>query len=175
MSIRSSRVSRDFAGLKKLLKQGTIIQLKPFNPKKKSIDHLAITIKGPKGTAYAGGLFKLEMRFPVQYPKQPPFVRLHTPIWHPNFWPKPSEYKGQRNICLALVDPSLVGKKGGWSPSKTAVTVVHAITAMLNTRGKYVNPTDVFNKKAAIEMMKNPKFFEKKVKNLVKKYAKDKW
>jgi len=46
---------------------------------------------------------------------------------------------------------------------------------MLNTHGKYVNPTDVFNKKAAIEMMKNPKLFDKKVKSLVKKYAKDKW
>jgi ubiquitin-protein ligase len=175
MSIRSSRVSRDFAGLKKLQKQGTLIQLKPYNPKKKSINHLAITIKGPKGTAYAGGLFKLEMKFPVQYPKQPPFVRLHTPIWHPNFWPKPSEYKGQRNICLALVDPSLVGKKGGWSPSKTAVTVVQAIIAMLNTRGKFFNPTDVFNKKAAIEMMKDQKSFEKKVRNLSKKYAIRKW
>ena len=175
MSIRSGRVSRDFAGLKKLQKQGTIIQLKPYNPKKKSINHLAITIKGPKGTAYAGGLFKLEMKFPVQYPKQPPFVRLHTPIWHPNFWPKPSEYKGQRNICLALVDPSLVGKKGGWSPSKTAVTIVQAIIAMLNTRGKFVNPTDVFNKKAAIEMMKDQKSFEKKVRNLTKKYAIKKW
>jgi len=107
MSIRSSRISRDFAGLKKMLKEGSIVQLKPFNPKKKSIDHLAISFKGPKGTAYSEGLFRLEMKFPSQYPKQPPFVRLHTPIWHPNFWPKPSEYKGQRNICLALVDPSL--------------------------------------------------------------------
>lgn len=69
----------------------------------------------------------------------------------------------------------MIGRKGGWSPSKTAVTVVQAIIAMLNTRGKYVNPTDVFNKKAAIEMMKNPKFFEKKVKSLVKKYANKKW
>jgi len=175
MSIRSSRVSRDFAGLKKMLKEENLVQLIPFNPKNKSIDHLALTIKGPKGTAYSGGLFKLEMKFPAHYPKQPPFVRMHTPIWHPNFWPKPSEYKGQRNICLALVDPSLVGQKGGWSPSKTAVTVVQAIIAMLNTRGKFVNPTDVFNKKAAIEMMKDPKFFERKVKNLVKKYAKSKW
>jgi ubiquitin-protein ligase len=66
MSIRSSRITQDFAKLKRMLKQGTIIQLKPFNPKKKSIDHLAILIKGPKGTAYAGGLFKLEMRFPIQ-------------------------------------------------------------------------------------------------------------
>ena len=92
-----------------------------------------------------------------------------------NFWPKPSEYPGQRNICLALVDPGLLGKKGGWSPSKTAVTVVQAIIAMLNTRGQYVNPNDVFNKKAALEMIHDPKKFEKKVKYLVKKYAKKKW
>jgi ubiquitin-protein ligase len=175
MSIRSSRISQDFAGLKKLLKNGVIVQLKPFNHKKKSIDHLAITIRGPKGTAYAGGLYRLEMRFPAQYPKRPPFVRMHTPIWHPNFWPKPSEYKGQRNICLELVDPSLIGRKGGWSPSKTAGTVVQAIIAMLNTRGKYTNPTDVFNKKAALEMMKNRKFYVKKVRNLSKKYANKKW
>ena len=172
---RNTRVTQDFAGLKKLLKEGKIVQLKPFNPSRKSIDHLAVLIKGPKGTPFAGGLFKLEMKFPAQYPRQPPFVRLHTPIWHPNFWPKPSEYKGQRNICLALVDPSLIGKKGGWSPSKTAVTVVQAIIAMLNTKGAYFNPTDVFNKKAAIEVMNNPKMYEKKVKNLTKKYANQKW
>ncbi|NVM02684.1 MAG: ubiquitin-conjugating enzyme E2 [Candidatus Helarchaeota archaeon] len=175
MSIRSSRISKDVAQLKKLLKNKVIFQLKPFNPKRKSIDHLAITIKGPKRTPYQGGLFRLEMRFPREYPRHPPFVRMHTGIWHPNFWPKPSEYPGQRNICLALIDPNYIGKKGGWSPSKTAVTVVQAIIAMLNTRGKFINPTDVFNKKAAVEMMKNPKTFDKKVKHLVKKYANKKW
>jgi ubiquitin-protein ligase len=161
--------------LKKMQKNGTIVQLKPFNPKKKSIDHVAVAFKGPKGTAYAGGIFKLEIKYPSQYPKKPPFVRLHTPIWHPNFWPKPTEYKGQRNICLALIDPTLIGKKGGWSPSKSILTVIQAIIAMLNTKGKYVNPRDVFNKKAAEEMLADPKKFEKKVKFLVKKYAKKKW
>ncbi|MBD3194713.1 MAG: hypothetical protein GF317_06645 [Candidatus Lokiarchaeota archaeon] len=175
MSLRSNRISQDFAALKKLLKRGVIKQLKPFNPKKKSIDHLAVLLEGPKGTAYQKGVFKLEIKYPSDYPRKPPFVRLHTPIWHPNFWPKPHEYQGQRNICLALIDPSLIGKKGGWSPSKTIVTVIQAIQAMLNTRGKYVNPTDVFNKKAAIEMMEHPKKFEKKVKHLVKKYAQEKW
>ncbi|MHA1488616.1 MAG: ubiquitin-conjugating enzyme E2 [Promethearchaeota archaeon] len=175
MSLRSSRISSDFAALKKMVKDGTIIQLKPYDPKRKSIDHVAVAFKGPKRTAYDGGIFKLEIKYPSQYPKQPPFVRMHTPVWHPNFWPKPSEYKGQRNICLALVDPSFVGKKGGWSPSKTIVTIIQAIIAMLNTRGKYINPTDVFNKKAALEMMNEPKKFEKKVKFLVKKYANKKW
>ena len=175
MSLRSSRISQDFASLKKLLKNGTIAQLKPFDPKQKSIDHLAVLLKGPKGTAYQDGLFKLEIKYPPTYPRHPPFVRLHTPIWHPNFWPKPHEYPGQRNICLALVDPNFVGKKGGWSPSKTIITVVQAITAMFNTRGLFINPKDVFNKKAALEMMNNQKNFEKKVKTLVKKYANQKW
>lgn len=175
MSLRNTRISQDYAALKKMYKNGEIVQLKAFNPKKKSIDHLAITLKGPKGTPYDGGLFRLEVNYPPEYPQRPPFVRLHTPIWHPNFWPKPHEYKGQRNICLALVDPTFVGKKGGWSPSKTIATVIQAIIAMLNTKGKYINPTDVFNKKAALEMLNDPKKFDKKVKHLVKKYANKKW
>jgi ubiquitin-protein ligase len=175
MSLRQTRITSDFAALKKLLSDGVIVQLKGFDKDNKSIDHLAVTLVGPKGTAYQGGLFKMEIKFPADYPQQPPFVRLHTPIWHPNFWPKPSEYAGQRNICLALVDPSLVGQKGGWSPSKTIVTVIQAITAMLNTKGSYINPTDVFNKKAAEEMMKDPKAFDEKVKHLTKKYANEKW
>lgn len=175
MSLRNTRISSDYAALKKLMNEGTITQLKAFDSSNKSIDHLAVTLLGPKGTPYEGGLFKLEIKFPPDYPQQPPFVRLHTGIWHPNFWPKPSEYQGQRNICLALVDPSFVGKKGGWSPSKTIVTVIQAIQAMLNTKGKYINPTDVFNKKAAIEMMENPAKFDDKVSHLVKKFATEKW
>jgi len=175
MSIRSSRISQDYAALKKMLNEGTIVQLQAFDARVKSLDHIALTLKGPKGTPYEGGLFKLEVKFPPDYPQKPPFVRLHTGIWHPNFWPKPSEYPGQRNICLALVDPSLTGKKGGWSPSKTITTVIQAILAMLNTRGQYVNPTDVFNKKAALEMLHKPKEFEKKVRFLVKKYANKRW
>ncbi len=175
MSARNNRVTQEFSRLKKMVKDGEIEQLKPFDPKNKGIDHLAITLKGPKGTAFQGGLFRLEVKFPPEYPSKPPFVRLHTPIWHPNFWPKPQEYKEQRNICLALVDPSLIGKKGGWSPSKTITTVIQAVIAMFNTRGKYINPTDVFNKKAALEMINDPEMYEKKVKHLVKKYANKKW
>ena len=175
MSLRNNRITQEYAALKKMLKDGEIAQLKSFGKDDKNIEHLAITLKGPKGTSYDGGLFRLELKFPPEYPAQPPFVRMHTALWHPNFWPNPTEYKGQRNICLALVDPGLIGQKGGWSPSKTAVTVVQAIIAMLNTRGQFINPTDVFNKKAAVEMMKDPKNFDKKVKFLVKKYADKKW
>jgi ubiquitin-protein ligase len=46
---------------------------------------------------------------------------------------------------------------------------------MFNTKGQYINPTDVFNKKAALEMIKDPKTFEKKVRYLVKEHANKKW
>jgi ubiquitin-protein ligase len=174
-SLRDDRISEEYAKLKKLYSDGVISQLKAFDANNKSVDHLAVCFNGPKGTAYQGGIFKMEIKFPADYPNHPPFVRLHTPIWHPNFWPKPTEYEGKRNICLALVDPELTGKQGGWSPSKTIVTVIQAIIAMLNTKGSYINPTDVFNKKAAEEMIKNPKDFDEKVKQLTKKYANDKW
>jgi ubiquitin-protein ligase len=175
MSLRDNRITEEFAKLKKLYSDGVIAQLKAFDSNKKSVDHLAVTLVAPKGTPYEKGLFKLEIRFPADYPNQPPFVRLHTAIWHPNFWPKPSEYPGKRNICLALVDPEYVGKKGGWSPSKTVVTVIQAIIAMFNTGGQYINPTDVFNKKAAEEILEDPKKFDEKIRFLTKKYANEKW
>ncbi len=48
MSLRSNRISQDYAALKKMLKKGEIIQLEPFNEKSKSIDHLKVAIKGLK-------------------------------------------------------------------------------------------------------------------------------
>jgi ubiquitin-protein ligase len=102
-------------------------------------------------------------------------MRLHTPIWHPNFWPNPNEYPGKRNICLALLDASKKGKKDGWSPTKNIATVIHSILAMLNVDTMYTNPRDVFNKNAAMELLKSKKSFEKKAKQITKKYAKAKW
>ena len=117
----------------------------------------------------------LEIKFGSNYPYAPPFVRLHTPIWHPNFWPKPDEYKGKRNICLGIVDPDLMGRSDGWSPSKNIITVIYSILAMFNLDEAYTNPADVFNKKAAVEYLQNKNNFKKKAKQITKKYAKKKW
>jgi ubiquitin-protein ligase len=155
--------------------QGLLKQLKAFPAGPKTVEHLAILLEGPKGTPYAGGLYKLEVKFGPDYPYSPPFVRLHTPIWHPNFWPKPNEYPGKRNICLALVDPELKGTKGGWSPSKNIGTVINAILAMFNVDTAYTNPHDVFNKAAATELLQDAKKFKKKAEEINKKYAREKW
>ncbi|MHA1954338.1 MAG: ubiquitin-conjugating enzyme E2 [Candidatus Heimdallarchaeaceae archaeon] len=174
-TIRKQRIIKDYESLRKLHKEGIIGQVKAYPSKKKSMDHLAVGFKGPKGTPYAGGKYKLEILFGPNYPYKPPFVRLHTPIWHPNFWPNPKEYPKRRNICLALVDNDLIGKHDGWSPSKNITTVIHSILAMFNVDGAYVNPKDVFNKDAALEFLKDKKKFTKKAQGINKKFATSYW
>lgn len=175
MSLRQKRIAEDFAILKKMFKAGTIKQLKPYPDGRKSIEHLAVLLEGPAGTPYARGLYRLEIKYRADYPYSPPFVRLHTPIWHPNFWPNPNEYKGKRNICLGLVDPDLKGTKAGWSPSKNISSIINAIIAMFNVDATYTNPNDVFNRDAAVEMLQDRKKFLKKAEKISKKYAKKEW
>ncbi|MDH5402757.1 MAG: ubiquitin-conjugating enzyme family protein [Candidatus Heimdallarchaeota archaeon] len=174
MSIRQKRVADDYKILRNLHKDGVIDQVKGFGGSK-SADHLAISFKGPKGTPYHKGIYKLEVKYGPNYPYKPPYVRLHTPIWHPNYWPNPKEYPGKRNICLALVDNELVGKPNGWSPAKNIATVIQSIIAMMHVEGAFFNPTDVFNKKAAVQFMRNKKEFINKAQAINKKYAKEGW
>ncbi|MFX0051839.1 MAG: ubiquitin-conjugating enzyme E2 variant, partial [Candidatus Hermodarchaeota archaeon] len=68
MSIRLKRIADDYNQLKKLYKQKTIMQLKAFPGGKKSVEHLAILLEGPKGTPYEKGKFMLEIKFGSNYP-----------------------------------------------------------------------------------------------------------
>jgi ubiquitin-protein ligase len=43
-------------------------------------------IRGPEGTAYAGGIFHMEIKFTELYPLAPPTVTLFTAIQHPNIF-----------------------------------------------------------------------------------------
>ena len=43
-----------------------------------------VEIRGPLGSPYAGGKFKLDLNFPRNYPKAPPSVNFNTKIYHCN-------------------------------------------------------------------------------------------
>lgn len=45
-----------------------------------------VAIFGPPGTPYAGGYFIARMRFPYDYPYNPPTVKFVSKIWHPNIY-----------------------------------------------------------------------------------------
>ena len=72
---------------------------------KKDIYEWEAIIFGPIATPYYGGIFKLQILFPVDYPYEPPKITFITRIFHPNI----DKYG---NICLDIL-------KDKWSPSLT--------------------------------------------------------
>jgi len=78
-----------------------------------------VALAGPGDTPYAGGLFKLELFLPEDYPMAPPKVRFLTKIYHPNI-----DRLGR--ICLDIL-------KDKWSPALQIRTVLLSIQALLST------------------------------------------
>ena len=76
------------------------------------------TIMGPEGTPYMGGVFKLSIDFPTNYPFKPPKVRFLTKIYHPNI-------NSSGGICLDIL-------KDNWSPALTVSKVLLSICSLLD-------------------------------------------
>ena len=81
-------------------------------------------ILGPTGTPYAGGVFKLEIHFPVDYPFKPPKPVFLTKVFHPNI-------SASGSICLDIL-------KNQWSPALTINKVLLSICSLLSD----ANPSD---------------------------------
>lgn len=75
------------------------------------------TIMGPADSPYQGGIFQLEIHFPVDYPFKPPKVRFLTKIYHPNV-------NASGGICVDIL-------KDQWSPGLTISKVLLSICSLL--------------------------------------------
>ncbi|GAB7350420.1 hypothetical protein MBLNU459_g1032t1 [Dothideomycetes sp. NU459] len=82
--------------------------------------HWTAVMKGVAGTAYQGGLWKLDIQIPPAYPNAPPTIRFVTPICHPNVHFKTGE------ICLDLL-------KTSWSPVYTIASTLDSIQQLLTS------------------------------------------
>lgn len=81
-------------------------------------------IFGPSDSPYAGGVFKLNIRFPTDYPFKQPHVQFKTRIYHPNI-------NSAGGICLDIL-------KTQWSPALTISKVLLSILSLLTDP----NPND---------------------------------
>lgn len=117
------------------------VPVNPDNPRT-----LKGTIKGPEGTPYEGGVFQITIVIPKQYPFEPPKMKFHTKIWHPNI----SSQTGA--ICLDIL-------KDQWSPALTIKTALLSLQALLcspepgdpqdaEVAKMYLNDRDNFNQTA---------------------------
>mmetsp|Transcript_43385 Transcript_43385/g.90872 ORF Transcript_43385/g.90872 Transcript_43385/m.90872 type:complete len:103 (-) Transcript_43385:151-459(-) len=69
----------------KLSKELKNLQTEPVpqgeaGPKSDNLYEWEGIIRGPEGTAYEGGTFRFEMRFPAEYPFKPPKVNFLTKV-----------------------------------------------------------------------------------------------
>lgn len=86
-------------------------------PLEDDIFHWQATLMGPNDSPYEGGIFVMNIKFPVDYPFKPPKVTFETKIFHPNI-------NSSGGICLDIL-------KEAWSPALTISKVLLSICSLL--------------------------------------------
>jgi ubiquitin-conjugating enzyme E2 D/E len=110
-------------------------------------------IIGPSDSPFQGGVFKLEIHFPVDYPFKPPKIVFLTKVYHPNISP-------QGAICLDIL-------KNQWSPALTIGKVLLSICSLLTDP----NPKDPLVPEIANEYITDKNRYEATARLWTTKYA----
>ncbi|KAL2171939.1 hypothetical protein VTG60DRAFT_998 [Thermothelomyces hinnuleus] len=77
-------------------------------------------IPGKEKTIWEGGLFKLVVTFPDEYPTKPPKCKFTPPLFHPNVYPSGT-------VCL-----SILNEEEAWKPAITIKQILLGVQDLLN-------------------------------------------
>ncbi|CAO1623906.1 unnamed protein product [Parajaminaea phylloscopi] len=120
-----------------------------------SMQEFYVRFAGPSETPFAGGTWKIHVELQDQYPYKSPSIGFMNKIYHPNI----DETSG--SVCLDVINQT-------WSPMFDLVNVFEVFLPQLL---RYPNPTDPLNGEAASLLMRDPKSYDAKVKEYVKRFA----
>ncbi|KAF9311065.1 Ubiquitin-conjugating enzyme E2 8 [Podila horticola] len=114
-----------------------------------------VRFHGPADTPFIGGVWKVHVELPDQYPYKSPSIGFMNKIFHPNI----DELSG--SVCLDVINQT-------WSPMFDMINIFEVFLPQLL---RYPNPTDPLNGEAAAMLMRDPAGYESKVKDYVSRYA----
>ncbi|KAI1133140.1 ubiquitin-conjugating enzyme [Nemania abortiva] len=153
MAVSQKRIIKEFQECSDSPPAGMTISL----PSEADLHKWDITLSGPPGTLYAGGVYHITVTLPPDYPFRAPQVNFVTRIYHPNVT---NDSLG--NICLGLLKPET------WKPASRVRNVLEAVRQLLIEP----NPDDPLETRIAEEYKTNRPEFDKNVKSYVARYAK---
>jgi len=110
---------------------------------------------GPKNSPYEGGIWKIHVTLPQNYPYSSPSIGFTNHIYHPNV-----DF-ASGSVCLDVINQT-------WSPMYNLVNVFSTFLPQLLL---YPNPADPLNGEAAALLTKDKDSYLKKVQELIKKHA----
>lgn len=96
----------------------------------------------------------MHVELPDAYPYKSPSIGFNTRIFHPNI----DEASG--SVCLDVINQT-------WSPMFDLVNIFDVFLPQLL---RYPNPADPLNGEAAAMLLRDPKGYEAKVREYIKKY-----
>eukprot|EP00793_Prasinoderma_coloniale_P006247 PRCOL_00001077-RA len=114
-----------------------------------------VEFHGPKDSPYEGGVWRVHVELPGEYPYKSPSIGFVNRIYHPNV----DELAG--SVCLDVINQT-------WSPMFDLINVFEVFLPQLLL---YPNPTDPLNGEAAAMLMREPEAYKAKVKDYVDRYA----
>jgi len=109
-------------------------------------------IPGKDKSLWEGGLFKMSVIFPDEYPTKPPKCKFVPPLFHPNVYPSGT-------VCL-----SILNEEEGWKPAITIKQILLGVQDLLDDP----NPDSPAQADAYNLFKKDRTAYESKIKRIVR-------
>ncbi|KAL9936988.1 hypothetical protein V8E36_004223 [Tilletia maclaganii] len=120
-----------------------------------SMQEFFVRFHGPAETPFHGGVWKVHVEIPDQYPYKSPSIGFMNRIFHPNI----DELSG--SVCLDVINQT-------WSPMFDMVNIFEVFLPQLL---RYPNAGDPLNGEAAALLNRDSKQYDAKVREYVQRFA----